>query len=422
MEFKILKYIKYSYYIFFIPIFLIIRILRPFIIIRFDYLNATRIGHFSQNTEIYLAEKKLLDNKNKKYLDFFSFIEPISNTFLEKIIKRKINFLSSHILTPIYNLNLIIPGGEIHRVFINFNYDKYFSNLLYHDRDPNNILSEDSLYLELSKKEILEGEKILNRYGIKKNDKIVCLATRDNLYLKQQQFKNKNFSYHDYRNTNIEDYYLAIKYLADKGYYVFRMGAKTKKPLSIKHPKIIDYAQNGMRNEFLDIFLGFRCNFVITDTNGWNSVPQVFRKPVLFTNVAPILAAGTHSFKHLIIFKEYFSKQKQRILNLKEIIRINAGLLQNSDEYKKLGIKLIDNSSQQILDSTIDMINFIESKFKLKEEDILQKIFWQQFDQFYKDHKKNNETKLNLIKIHGKLNAKIPNQYLNENKHWLISN
>ena len=57
MEFKILKYIKYSYYIFFIPIFLIIRILRPFIIIRFDYLNATRIGHFSQNTEIYLAEK-----------------------------------------------------------------------------------------------------------------------------------------------------------------------------------------------------------------------------------------------------------------------------------------------------------------------------------------------------------------------------
>ena len=420
MKSKIIKIIKYSYFFLFIPILLIIRIIRPLIIVRFDFLNATRIGHFSLNTEMYLAEKNLLDNKNKKYYDFFCLIKPVCNNFLEIIIRRKINIISSFILKPIYYLNSIIPGGEIHRVFLNFHYDKYFFNLLNNAADPNNILNENYLILELSKKEIFEGDAILKSHGISKTDKIVCLSTRDELYLNQLDFKNKDFSYHDYRNTNIENYYLAMKYLADKGYYVFRMGANSEKSLSIKHPKIIDYAMNGMRNEFLDIFLGFRCDFVISDTNGWNSIPQIFKKPVLFTNVVPILAAGTMSFKHLIMFKKHYSIQKQRLLKLNEICDMNAGFLSKSDEYKKLKIKLIDNLSQEILDSTIDMIDFIESKFKMKDQDILQKKFWNQYDKFYKDYKKKNETKLKLVKIHGKLKAKIPNKYLNQNKHWLI--
>ena len=42
-----------------IPIILIIRIIRPFIFIRFGNLNSGRIGHWAFDTEMYLTEKEL---------------------------------------------------------------------------------------------------------------------------------------------------------------------------------------------------------------------------------------------------------------------------------------------------------------------------------------------------------------------------
>ena len=40
-----------------LPIILLIRLLRPLIIIRFGLLVGQRIGHFAGNTELYLCER-----------------------------------------------------------------------------------------------------------------------------------------------------------------------------------------------------------------------------------------------------------------------------------------------------------------------------------------------------------------------------
>lgn len=74
--------------------------------------------------------------------------------------------------------------------------------------------------------------------------------------------KSRDWSYHNYRDSDVSTYIKAAEAIAEMGYTVFRMGALVKEPLVSKHPKVIDYATNGMRTEFLDIFLVHTALFV----------------------------------------------------------------------------------------------------------------------------------------------------------------
>ena len=114
--------------------------------------------------------------------------------------------------------------------------------------------------LSLNKNEISEGQKILAEYGIGKEEKIVCIINRDNQYLKKK-YPEDDLSSSSFRNSNINNYIKAAQFLAEKGFYVFRMGSFVKDPLISKNKKIVDYATNGMRTEFLDIYLAYRCEF-----------------------------------------------------------------------------------------------------------------------------------------------------------------
>ncbi len=77
-------------------IFLLIKILYPFILIRFYNIISTRLGHFLDDMDIYLScKKKNLTNTDlnryRKSLDIFYFRSKISNKYVAKILKKKIN-------------------------------------------------------------------------------------------------------------------------------------------------------------------------------------------------------------------------------------------------------------------------------------------------------------------------------------------
>ena len=76
--------------------------------------------------------------------------------------------------------------------------------------DANNLLDKKPQQLALTKKEILKGESILKKIGIPENAKIVCVSARDAVYLKKAHPK-KNFSHHNYRDNNIQNYISSIK-------------------------------------------------------------------------------------------------------------------------------------------------------------------------------------------------------------------
>ena len=64
--------------------------------------------------------------------------------------------------------------------------------------------------------------------GIEDKDKFICLYVRDKKYLKTQ-FSNNDWSYHDYRNADIDNFMLAAEKLTKIGYFVIRIGSMVEK-------------------------------------------------------------------------------------------------------------------------------------------------------------------------------------------------
>ena len=94
----------------FAPMVIIIRLLRPFWLIRFGYFSADRIGHFAFDVEIYLAQKSLRRGKTKT-LDIF-FLKGIEcNLYLSQMVRRRIRI--NPIVQYFYQANELIPFGKL---------------------------------------------------------------------------------------------------------------------------------------------------------------------------------------------------------------------------------------------------------------------------------------------------------------------
>ena len=85
------------------PIILVVRILRPFVWIRFGYFTSDRIGHFAFDVEIYLTEKKINQDtiiniselqKIKLLKKNHTKIKILGNGELKNKIKLEVDFIS----------------------------------------------------------------------------------------------------------------------------------------------------------------------------------------------------------------------------------------------------------------------------------------------------------------------------------------
>ena len=75
IKIKLVVSFRYICLIFFLPLIiifgLIIKLIKPLILIRWSRLDNARIGHFATNIEIYLLEKKFkIGIPNGNYIDF----------------------------------------------------------------------------------------------------------------------------------------------------------------------------------------------------------------------------------------------------------------------------------------------------------------------------------------------------------------
>ena len=214
-----------------------------------------------------------------------------------------------------------------------------------------------------------KGESFLKSIGINNSDKIILLYVRDSSYLKKT-FPHKNYSYHDYRDSNFDNYIEAINYATSKGYYVFRMGAVVEKSQNLEDKKFIDYATKH-RTDFLDIYMGHRCSFLFGTPGGYDSVPALtFRKPILSTDSCPLFPIiYSARSKMLYSLKHYYSIKEKKKLSIEEIFNLNISDVIGS-ELKKKNIQLIQNSSEELKESLEEMISLLEFDFKDSKEDL----------------------------------------------------
>jgi putative glycosyltransferase (TIGR04372 family) len=361
--------------IFFLPIFIIIRLISSFVVIRFGELPSNRIGHFANDVHQYICNLK--EKKNFLTLDFFYLTKPICNYKLVKIFKNYLFILPKILVFPFLLINRIkFIGSTKHNIIL----------VSSTGRDLRDQSVVDNNHYRFDKKDFLYGNSFLKNLGINNDDKFICLIVRDGEYLKEHE-PEKNWDYHNYRDCDIKNFELVSNYLTSLGYYVFRMGAKVSKPMLTNNKKVIDYATIGIRSEFLDIFLSAHCEFGISTQLGFDSLIGMFNKPLVFVSVAPIVHVRSVNKKHLTIFKHHLSIKSQKNLNLSEIFELDLANALDSKIYENKGISLIENSPEEIKEATKEMLELMQNNFlRNSTKEFLELKFWNIFNNKIKDY------------------------------------
>ena len=392
-------------YTFAVPFVVFIRILSPLKLIRFGYFYAGRLGHFAIDVEYYLIEKKLGLHENSP-IDIFFYRwskGEVSNSFFSIIAKR--NLLIFGWVKYLFHMNAFLPGGEK---------NQYLPAIeRFGSRDILGLRMQVESQLSFSEEEHATGREFLNSIGVNKSEKIVCLMVRDSAYLAKDPLHNKrNWDYHNYRDSDIDTYEDAAFTLAEKGYWVFRMGKIVNKPFKVRHPRIFDYANSNQKSDFLDIWILANCSFGISTGVGLDYVAVAFRKPIVYVNAMPLgdiqpLANSNSNWlpKNLIWTKN------GRKLSLKEQIKSGAIDFKGTENYANAGIDLIDNSPEEITKTVLELELKITGDWESQPQDkVTQDRFWEIL-----------QTWKMFSKLHGKIPSKMSDNFLRENHEWFLN-
>jgi putative glycosyltransferase (TIGR04372 family) len=387
-----------------VPVVLVVRLISPWLLVRWGGLDCLRIGHFVGIIEMYLCERDAGINVPKqRYIDIFYMGGPVCNQQLASMWKRVLHIWPTWILAPVSIVNRLIPGSTVYEIGNNKNFFQ----------DMHNFLDRFQPHLEFTPEEEARGEDGLRAMGIPQGAPFVCLNVRDNAYLIANVDQLKDWSYQNYRDCDIQNYIMSAEELADQGYFVIRMGAKVNNVIKSSHSKIIDYATNGMRSDFMDIYLGAKCKFCISTGTGWDNVPVWgFRRPTLYTNLLPIGYTSTSLGKFIFTTKRHIFSDQNRELTLREIFNHDVGFSLHTSDYESKGIKLIENTPGEIRDVVIEMAERLNGTWQPHEDDeALQRRFWEIFPVDTVDASGRP--------MHGEIRARYGAHFLRNNREWL---
>lgn len=341
-----------------VPIVLLVRLLRPLVVIRFGSLQSRRIGHFLADTEVYLLERDA-GRQPPRTFDIFYHYLPISNFQVKKMLERigKLHISPFTTFTQIIDrVNRLLPGGTRHVVKKS-------------DVDLHSLRAHARPYLSLTTEEEELGRRQIQRLGIANGNSFICFHARDPAYL-DAVYPNYKWRYQDFRDSNIDNYLPAAEEMTRRGYYALRMGAVVKNPLNSQNPSIIDYAVKA-RTEFLDVYLGAKCRFFICDGGGISTIPMVFRRPIVLANYVHISlrAIAVWGACDLLIPKKFWSSKEHRFLSLREILDSDIETFSKSEQYKHMGIELIENTPEEITAVTVEMDERLKGTWQAAVED-----------------------------------------------------
>jgi putative glycosyltransferase (TIGR04372 family) len=351
-------------------------------------LDLGRIGAAYQ-VDWYLSEK--LDGMhNGRYLDIFYVIQSTNHVNKQwlKMWKRvlpvrKVNSFWQRV----HRINRNLPGFEQNEVPDHHIYpslEEWQEHLVNPSRgkiDKYNkklkaVLKNKIANITFTTDEEKKGAVLLESLGIPRDREYICLHSRDSAFL-DAVCPQRDWKYHDYRDSHIQNYVPAAEAMAKCGYYAIRMGAVVKDPVYSSNPKIIDYATNGQRTDFNDIYIGSHCRFFLCSDGGVSAIPEMFRIPTVYVNWTDILRISTWVLNGLFIFKKFYLKDRNRYMSFFEIMNFKFGGRDTNEIFSKLNLELIENTPEEILAVTIEMEERLNGTWKTTEEDEeLQERFW----------------------------------------------
>ena len=251
-----------------------------------------------------------------------------------------------------------------------------------------NFRNTEDGFIRLEKDE-KSGRVALEKMGV--HGDFIAIYARDDGYYKKtwcapsdEDLRVMDF----YRNSDIRTFLSAAEFLKDRGIASVRVGSFPASTLQVD--AIVDYAKD-FHSDFMDFYLAKHCKFFLGDHSGVIFFQVFWSKPMVMINLPNITGYADGSFpfvreRDLAIYHKFWSKEKNRLLNLSEILEIEdlsdqpytySGNVRVMEEYDKCGIVPIPNTPEEIRAVTQEMLERLDGKLSYTEEDeMLQSKFW----------------------------------------------
>ena len=327
--------------------------------IKFLSMNIYNIGHLCTQPDSYIKEG--LTNSEPKNRPRIALLSAPANRAANPHILKYWNDYIRVISSPLvcFFLYPLLRREEL--TYHTFKYDHNHKNPESH-RVESEYAGKPPL-LALKQQDKLRGWVLLNRVGIPRDAWFVALHCRENGYTPNCM----PGSIYNCHNAEIDNYYLAIEAIIQKGGWVIRMGDPAMKPLQ-SMPRVFDYAHSEFRCDWMDVFLSASCKFMLASSSGLFRLSGVFGRPVAVANLTPPYPVGILFWSNsLSIPKLVYSCSQKRLLNFREVFQSEISTYYSDSPYSENGLELIQNSPEEIRDLTLEMIDSLEGQFPYDE-------------------------------------------------------
>jgi len=313
----------------------------------------------------------LPENEKLRNPALFSYFEPYINVVRDSGNIHAMKRLESMLTLP---LGLGLPINEI------CPYIDLAANMAEVERIK---LGMDRSLFHLNEKHYDMGKRALKKLGLPGDAWYVTIHVRESGY------RGEGWSQiNDWKSANPLDYINACKAITKAGGWVFRMGDPSMTNLP-KIPQVIDYANMEIRSDWMDIFLGATCRFLIGTASGYQRVPGYFGVPTILTNCT--LSVPYFSLFENDLYLPRLLKQKVngKYLSFEEFMSPPISMLDTSQRFLKEGLEWIENTPEELEAATIEMLEKTEGNNSIGSDDELQnrfKIIAEKCDEKYGGH------------------------------------
>jgi len=316
-----------------------------------------RIGHLAAEMDSFFKERSLGRLKPRKW---FLLAPPhrVANSHL-------LEYWRNHMPVISGKVSCALLGAMTRHYFMREDVSRYVANYVgtqeiyqinaaWGDRPP---------VLHLTQEDEHWSREALARIGIPENRWFVCIHVRENGYLAYGD------EVHAHRNADIWKTIPAMSEIIRHGGICVRVGDPSMTPLP-DMKDVIDYARHPDKSERLDVILCAKAKFFLGCTSGLAFVSTTFGVPCAHANMIPVATLGLR-YCDISIPKLLWSVAEQRYLHFEEILGKDVGNYFFSSQYLRAGLRVDENSSDDILDLVQEMLNRLNNRFEETEIDVM---------------------------------------------------
>jgi len=362
--------------------------LSPFRIVRLGVVHGESLGGVIGQMDLVLALRAQSPIRHSaREVDVFVIPSVCANSF---IVNRYVDILRRDKQVRIIDFRgsrglrvmLYIAKGLEHVAIQSHNLRRYYcGSPLWEGLDGHGFVEDGRPWIELTDKEVDEGWEVLGRLGLRPDQRIFCFGVRDSVYWspkaddsKRGDLNNGGGSTQDFRNTDPDDYLLAIRWLVGAGFTVVRMGDGAARSDAFEDLGVIDYANSPLRSGFLDVVLFSQCHAAFFGGGyGLAQLALAFHKPVCVVNYRPFIFTEWSTEICVLIPSLLEWVEDGRVLGIDEMLKypFNVGSM-----YELAGLRFVANTPEEIQASVEELVERVDGTWDTTTPAGEQDIFW----------------------------------------------